>query len=61
VYGAVPESLEVLVKAGLMSPRYLTDENQVPLRCRREGDSLVAESAGPDAWTHRWQGLVARR
>ena len=60
-YGQVPDSLEALVKAGLMSPRYLSDENQKPLRCRREGDALVVESNGPEPWTHRWQGLDARR
>jgi hypothetical protein len=44
-----------------MAPRYLADENEKPLRSRREGDFLVVESAGPDGWTHRWQGLDARR
>jgi hypothetical protein len=60
-YGELPASLETLVKAGLMAPRYLSDENQKPLRCRRDGDALVVESTGPGAWTHRWQGLDARR
>jgi hypothetical protein len=60
-YGAVPASLEALVEAGLMSTRYLADENNVPLRSRREGDALVVESTGPGKWTHRWQGLDARR
>ena len=60
-YGQVPDSLEALVKAGLMSRRYLADENQKPLRCRREGDALVVESNGPEPWSHRWQGLDARR
>ena len=31
-YGQVPDSIEALVKAGLMPPRYLSDENQKPLR-----------------------------
>ena len=60
-YGELPESLDTLVKAGLMSPRYLADENEKPLRSRRDGDYLVVESTGPGAWTHRWQGLDARR
>lgn len=60
-YGQVPDSLEALVKAGLMPRRYLSDENEKPLRCRREGDALVVESNGPEPWTHRWQGLDARR
>jgi hypothetical protein len=60
-YGKVPDSLETLVKAGLMSPRYLADENEKPLKCRREGDYLVVESNGPEPWTWRWQGLDARR
>jgi len=60
-YGALPENLEALVKAELMPPRYLADENGVPLRSRREGDCIVVESAGPQPWTHRWHGLDARR
>ena len=60
-YGEVPESLEVLVKTSLMPRRYLCDENERPLKCRREGDTLVVESDGPEPWTHRWQGLDARR
>jgi hypothetical protein len=60
-YGEVPQSLEALVEAGLMTPRYLADENEKPLRSRREGDNLVVESTGPEPWTWRWQGLDARR
>lgn len=60
-YGELPASLDALVQAGLMSPRYLADENEHPLKCRREGDFLVVESTGPESWTHRWQGLDARR
>lgn len=60
-YGKLPNSLEVLVKAGLLPPRYLADENNKPLRSRREGDFLVVESNGPEPWTYRWQGLDARR
>ncbi len=60
-YGKVPDSLEAVVKAGLMTRRYLSDENQKPLRCWREGDALAVESNGPEPWTHSWQGLDARR
>jgi hypothetical protein len=60
-YGKVPDSLESLVKSGIMAERYLKDENMLPLKWRREGDFLVVESPRPDGWTHRWQGLDARR
>ena len=60
-YGELPGSLDMLVKAGLMSRRYLSDENEKPLRSWREGDYLVVESSGPEPWTWRWQGLDARR
>jgi hypothetical protein len=60
-YGELPDSLQTLVKSGIMPARYLNDENNLPLRCRREGDYLVVESPGPDRWTRRWQGLDARR
>jgi len=60
-YGQVPESLEVLVKSGIMPERYLKDENFFSLRSRREGDGLVVESPRPGGWKHRWQGLDARR
>jgi len=60
-YGTLPDSLEILVETGLMDSRYLQDENHQPLRSRREGDFLVVESSGPGRWTHRWQGLDARR
>ena len=59
--GVLPESLEALVKAGLMPARYLQDENNHPLTCHRDGDFLVVESPGPDGWKWRWQGLDARR
>jgi hypothetical protein len=59
--GAVPESLDALVKAGLMTPRFLADENNHPLQVRREGDFLVVESVGKNGWRWRWQGLDARR
>lgn len=60
-YDRLPDSLETLVKADLLPARYLADENQKPLRSRREGDFLVVESTGPEPWIHRWQGLDARR
>lgn len=60
-YGALPESLEALVKTGLLSPRYLSDENNLPLRSWRDGDWLAVESTGPEPWTYRWEGLDARR
>jgi hypothetical protein len=60
-YGQLPDSLDALVKADLLPPRYLADENEKPLRCRREGDSLVVDSDGPEPWTYRWQGLDAWR
>ncbi len=59
--GTLPESLDALVGAGFLSPRFLNDENGIPLRCRREGGFLVVESSGPEPWAYRWQGLDARR
>ena len=60
-YGQLPDSPETLVKSGIMSPRYLQDENDKPLKWRREGDFMVVESNGPEPWTHRWTGLDPRR
>ncbi len=60
-YGELPESLARMVEAGLLPARFLADENEKPLRWRREGDFLVVTSQGADGWTHRWQGLDARR
>jgi hypothetical protein len=60
-YGEPPDSLDTLVKSGIMPARYLKDENGLALRCRREGDYLVVESPREGGWTHRWQGLDARR
>lgn len=60
-YDALPDSLDSLVQAGLLPARYLADENNRPLRARREGDYMVVESDGPEPWTYRWQGLDARR
>jgi hypothetical protein len=60
-YNELPDSLETLVTTGLMPRRYLSDENEKPLRSHREGDFLVVESSGPEPWIYRWQGLDARR
>jgi hypothetical protein len=59
--GALPDSLDVLVTAGLLPARFLADENNQPLTSHREGDYLVVESRGAGAWKWRWQGLDARR
>lgn len=60
-FGRVPDSLEELVKSGVLDARYLNDENNVPLKSRREGDALVVESTAGEVWKHRWTGLDARR
>jgi len=60
-YGELPENLEALVKAELMSPRYLADENGKELKSKCESGVFKVESAGPDGWTHTWVGLDARR
>lgn len=60
-FGRLPESLEELMRAGVLEIRYLKDENGYPLNSRREGDRLVVESTAPGGWTHSWQGLDARR
>lgn len=60
-YGQLPDSLDALVQSGIMSERYLKDENGVPLKARREGEYMVVESTGPGGWEHRWQGLDPRR
>lgn len=61
IYGKVPDSLEALVKSGIMPERYLNDENNRPLRSHREGERLIVESTGAEPWTHSWQGFDARR
>jgi hypothetical protein len=60
-HGELPESLETLVKAGLLPARYQADENHQPLEAQRVAGWFVVKSPGPGAWTHRWQGLDARR
>lgn len=60
-FDTLPESLETLVEKGFMPDRYLRDENNLPLKSWREGDTIVVESPGKDHWRHSWQGLDARR
>lgn len=60
-YGRLPESLQVLVQSGIMSERYTRDENNLPLEHRVEDGFFVVTSPGEPGWTHRWQGLDARR
>ena len=60
-YGALPESLQVLVDASLLEERFLRDENNLPLKCWRDGETLMVESPGKDHWQKGWQGLDARR
>jgi hypothetical protein len=57
-YGEVPPSLQALADCGIMPERYLRDENGVPLRCRRDGESLLVEAPN---WTRAFFGLDARR
>ena len=60
-YGELPDSLDTLVRTGIMPARYLNDENERPLKSHREGDELVVESPAAGGWSHRWQGLDPRR
>lgn len=60
-FGDLPDSLDTLVKSGIMAPRYRNDENNSPLDSHREGDTFFVESHGPEPWKHQWQGLDARR
>ena len=60
-YGELPASLETLVESELMSSRYLKDENNYDLKCRREGEEFIVESTAPNGWCYRWLGLDARR
>jgi hypothetical protein len=61
VYGKLPDSLDEMVKTGIMPKKYLKDENDVPLKAWREGDSMIVESVGPVHWKHQWTGLDPRR
>jgi hypothetical protein len=61
-YDELPESLGMLVEAGLLPERLLLNENEMPLIGRREGSAfVVACPHEPTPWTHSWQGLDARR
>jgi hypothetical protein len=60
-YDKLPDSLQTLVTTGMMPERYLKNENNEPLASRVEGDFFIVESKGAEPWTHRWQGLDARR
>jgi hypothetical protein len=60
-YDELPESLEALVKSGILAEQYLKDEGGAPLASKVEGDSFVVESQAPGGWKHAWQGLDARR
>jgi hypothetical protein len=60
-YGELPDSLETLVKSGIMPERYLRDENDIPLKATRDPDAMNVESTGPTGWKHRWTGLDPRR
>ncbi len=61
VYGKLPDSLDEMVKVGIMPKKYLKDENDVPLKAWREGDYMVVQSVGPVHWKHQWTGLDPRR
>ena len=61
VYGKLPDTLDEMVKVGIMPKKYLKDENNVPLKAWREGDHMVVESVGPVHWKHQWTGLDPRR
>jgi hypothetical protein len=58
-YGELPDSLETLAASGIMPRRFLADENNRPLRAKREGGFFAVESES--GWSHKWQGLDARR
>lgn len=62
-YDSLPDSLQTLVDAGLMTDRYLNDENGYPLESRIEGDDprFIVRSTAPNGWEHSWRGLDARR
>ncbi|MGC8668495.1 MAG: DUF2961 domain-containing protein [Chthonomonadales bacterium] len=57
----LPHSLEELAASGIMSPRYLRDENLIPLASRCEPDAFVVWSTAPSGWEARFRGLDARR
>jgi len=57
-FDKLPESLQTLVDAGIMPARYLSDENNRPLKARVQDGYFIVQAP---AWEHRWQGLDARR
>ena len=60
-YDELPSSLDVLVQSGMMSSRYLNDENGYPLESNCDGEYFNVRSTAPNGWEHRWLGLDARR
>ena len=60
-YDELPDSLQTLVKSGIMPERYLNDENGRPLKASVVNGYFVVQSTAPNGWEHRWQGLDARR
>jgi hypothetical protein len=60
-YGRLPDSLETLVQSSIMPERYTKDENGLPLKQRVENGFFIVTSPADPGWTHRWQGLDARR
>jgi hypothetical protein len=60
-YGKLPDSLETLVKVGIMPERYLRDENNLPLKAHCDGEYMNVESPAPNGWKYRWTGLDPRR
>jgi hypothetical protein len=60
-FDTLPESLGMLVEKGFMPARYLRDENNLPLKSWRDGDTIFVESPGKDHWKHSWKGLDPRR
>ncbi|HEY3283185.1 MAG TPA: glycoside hydrolase family 172 protein [Armatimonadota bacterium] len=57
----LPDSLQQLVDAGVMDPRYLKDENGYDVKAWRDGDHFHTESTRPGGWKKDWLGLDARR
>ena len=60
-YGSLPDSLEGLSLAGVLSKRYLADENGFELRSESDGAFFLVESTAPGGWRAKWSGLDARR
>jgi len=60
-YGKLPSSLDELVQSGLMSSRYLTDENGFKLLSHCNEKSFTVESTAPNGWKRDWLGMDARR